>query len=222
MPVEDISNSLEDIGFHVINVSQLATNSGAPNGQTHVETFPLLLVTLTRNVKSQEMLKLNSLNHIIIKVESYRGETGLTQCYSCQNFVHVWVNCKQPRRCLWCGGGHLHRECPEKTNTGCTLSCCNCSLVEGQKPHPASYQGCSHMKGELQRRRVHQAPKESLGGRYSFSSPHHSSPTRMHCVKTKNASNHKQCRQSSSICLKRNFRKQVCQFRLPVHLAIIL
>jgi hypothetical protein len=48
--------------------------------------------------------KLNSLNHVIIKVEPYRAETGLTQCYNCQNFGHVWANCKQAPRCLWCGG----------------------------------------------------------------------------------------------------------------------
>jgi hypothetical protein len=29
--------------------------------------------------------------------------------------------------------------------------CRNCTLVKGEKPHPVSYQGCSHRKGELQR-----------------------------------------------------------------------
>jgi hypothetical protein len=67
-PAEDISNSLKDLGFNVINVRQL-TNRGAPNVQTYVETLPLFLVTLTRNVKSQEIFKPNSLNYIIIKVE---------------------------------------------------------------------------------------------------------------------------------------------------------
>jgi hypothetical protein len=44
-PAEDISNSLEDLGFNVINVRQLTTNRRAPNGQTYVETLPLFLVT---------------------------------------------------------------------------------------------------------------------------------------------------------------------------------
>jgi hypothetical protein len=114
-PAEDISNSLESLGFSVIviNVRQLTTNRRAPNKEPLLETLPLFLVTLIRNAKSQEIFKLNSLNHII-KVESYRVQTGLTQCYSCQNFGHVWANCKQPPRCLWCGGGHLHRECPKR------------------------------------------------------------------------------------------------------------
>jgi hypothetical protein len=66
-----------------------------------VETLPLFIVTVTRNVKSQEIFKLNSLNHITIKVESYIAQTGLTQCCNCQNFGHVWANCKQPFVVWW-------------------------------------------------------------------------------------------------------------------------
>jgi hypothetical protein len=56
----------------------------------------------------------------------------------------------------------LHRECPQKTNTECTPSFCNCTLV-GEKLHPALYQGRSHAKGEQQRRRAQQAPKGFCG-----------------------------------------------------------
>jgi hypothetical protein len=66
-PVEDISNSLEDLGFNVTNVRQMTATRRVPNEQTHVETLTLFLVTLTRNIKSQKIYKLNSLNHIIIK-----------------------------------------------------------------------------------------------------------------------------------------------------------
>jgi hypothetical protein len=125
-PVGDISDILEDLAFSIINVRQL-TNRRASNGQTYVETLPLFLVTLIRN----RDIQLNSSNHITIKVESYRAQTGLTQCYNCQNFGHVWANCKQPPRCLWCGGGHLHREFLEKTNSEST-SCCCCCALEGE------------------------------------------------------------------------------------------
>jgi hypothetical protein len=88
-PAEDISDSLEDLGFDVINVWQMTATRRAHNGQTHVEPLSLFLVTLTRNIKSQEIFSVNSLNHIIIKVELCRAQTGLTQCYNCQNFGHV-------------------------------------------------------------------------------------------------------------------------------------
>jgi hypothetical protein len=51
MPVEDISNSLEDLGLNANNVRQMMATQTAPNGQTHVEPLPLFLVTLTRNIK---------------------------------------------------------------------------------------------------------------------------------------------------------------------------
>jgi hypothetical protein len=83
------SNILEGVGFNFISFRQLTTNRRAPNGHTHLANLPLFLGTLTRNLKSQEMFELNSLNHIIINVESYRVQTGRTHCYSCQNFGHV-------------------------------------------------------------------------------------------------------------------------------------
>jgi hypothetical protein len=32
---------------------------------------------------------------------------------------------------LWCGGYHLHKDCPEKENPSSTPKCCNCQLAEG-------------------------------------------------------------------------------------------
>jgi hypothetical protein len=51
--VEDISNSVEDLGFNVINVRQMTAIRKKTNGQTHMETTPLFLVTLLKNIKSQ-------------------------------------------------------------------------------------------------------------------------------------------------------------------------
>jgi hypothetical protein len=110
----------------------------------------LFLITLQRTAKSQEIFKLQYLCHISIKGEAYRAQTGLTQYHTCQQFGHVWVNCKQSPRCLWCGGGHLHKECPQKGNPDLTPACCNCRLAEGGKAHPANYRGCKHARKELQ------------------------------------------------------------------------
>jgi hypothetical protein len=191
MPAEDISNSLKDLGFNIINVRQMMAAWTAPNGQIHMETLPLLLVTLTRNKKSQEIIKLNSLNHIMIRVELYRAQSELTQCYHCQNFDHVLANCRQPPQCVWCHGGQLHRECPEKTNTESTPSCCNCTLVEAEKHHSASYWSCSHAKGEEH----NELPRDPQGGHSSLSSPQQSSPTQLCWVMTRNTSNHRHHRQ---------------------------
>jgi hypothetical protein len=143
--VEDISNSLEDLGVNVINVRQMTATQTAPSGQTHVELLPLFIVILTRNINSQEIFKLNSLNHIIIKAVLYRAQTGLMQCCNCQNFCYVWANCKQPPQCLWCVGGHLHRECPSsrgrETSSIITLRLQTCKRRTAKEKSTTSFQG---------------------------------------------------------------------------------
>jgi hypothetical protein len=49
-------------------------------------------------------------------------------------------------------------------------------LHPSRKLHPASYRGCSHAKGHLQRRRAQRAPKESSGRTFcsKFTSPQQS------------------------------------------------
>jgi hypothetical protein len=86
MPAENISHNLEGFGYNLINVRQMTATQRAPNGQTQMETLPLFLVTLTRNIKSKEIYKMNCLNHLI-KVELFWGPTDLTQCYNCQNLA---------------------------------------------------------------------------------------------------------------------------------------
>jgi hypothetical protein len=73
--LKDISNNIENLGF---NVRQMTATRRAPTGKTHVETLPLFLDALTKNMKSQEIFKLNSLNHITIKAEFYRAQIGLS------------------------------------------------------------------------------------------------------------------------------------------------
>jgi hypothetical protein len=137
-PAKDISDGLVDLDFDVVSVKQMSSARRSPDGSNPI-TLPLFLVTLPRTQKSQENFKLSSLCHICIKVEAHKSQSSLTQCFNCQQFGHVWANCKQPPHCLWCGGGHLHKDCPEKGKTSSTPACCNCQLAEGEKPYPANY-----------------------------------------------------------------------------------
>jgi hypothetical protein len=77
-------------------------------------------------------------------------------------------------------------------------------------------------KGEEQ----NELPTFSLGGRYSLSSPYQKSPMQLHCCKTTAAITgtaerwEKHAAPRSAPCHNRNFRKRVCQYRLPVRLTI--
>jgi hypothetical protein len=94
-PAEDMAEGLGDIGFDVISVKQMSSVRRSPEGPTNI-TLPLFLVTLPRTTKSSEIFQLSSLCHISIKVEAYKSQNNLTQCFNCQKFGHVWANCKQP------------------------------------------------------------------------------------------------------------------------------
>jgi hypothetical protein len=52
-----------------------------------VEPLPKFLVTLTRNIKSKEIFRLNSLNHIIIKVEYTELRLALRSATTAKTFA---------------------------------------------------------------------------------------------------------------------------------------
>jgi hypothetical protein len=106
-PEEDISDGVVGLAFDVISVKQMSATRRSPAEGTSTVNFPFFLMTLPRTSKSIEIFKLTSLYHIAIRVEAYKAQTGLTQCYNCQKFGHVRAHCKQPPRCMWCGAGHL-------------------------------------------------------------------------------------------------------------------
>jgi hypothetical protein len=161
-PAEDIAEGLVDLGFDVFSVKQISTARRPSEGTTHIN-LPLFLVSLPRTIKSQYLFKLSILCHIFIKVELYKSQNALTQSYNCQKFGHVWVNCKQPPRCLWCGGVHLHQDCLEKENASSTPACCNCQLAEGETAHPANYCCCRHAKEEMRKKKPQGTPKTTTG-----------------------------------------------------------
>jgi hypothetical protein len=66
---EDISVVLQELDYDIIIVKQMTAKRPTPEGGvTHV-SLPLLLVTLLRNAKGQEIFKLTSLCIVIIKIE---------------------------------------------------------------------------------------------------------------------------------------------------------
>ena len=75
---------------------------------------------------------------IIFKVEEFRAPISVLQCYNCQNFGHSAKNCKAKIKCVICGEGHSHKECPNREKQP---KCANC-----KGPHVANYKGCPAYK----------------------------------------------------------------------------
>jgi hypothetical protein len=149
-----------DLRFDVISVKQMSTAGRSSEGTPHLP-LPLFLVTLRRTTKSQDLFKLSNLCHISIKVESYKCQDALTQCYNCQKFGHVWANCKQPPRCLWCGGGHMHRDCPEKENASSTPAAATANWLKERQYIPPTAEAAGMLRKKCGKRspREHQNPQ---------------------------------------------------------------
>jgi hypothetical protein len=94
LPFTSPAERLMDLGFDVISVKQMSATRRSPADGTSTVNLPLFLITIPRMSESQEIFKLTSLYHIAIRVEAYEALTGLTQCCNCQEFSHVWANCK--------------------------------------------------------------------------------------------------------------------------------
>jgi len=88
-PTEDKSNGVQDLGYSVFSVKQMTASRPSPEGGSHTLNLPLFLVTLPKNSKSQEIFQLNSLCHIVDRVEAYRTQNALTQCFSYQKLSYL-------------------------------------------------------------------------------------------------------------------------------------
>jgi hypothetical protein len=77
---EDISDGLVSLGFYVISVKQMTATRRSPSDGSI--TINLFLITFPRTAKSQEIFRLQSLNHIAIRVEACRAQNGLAQCHN--------------------------------------------------------------------------------------------------------------------------------------------
>lgn len=97
---QDITPSLHELHY-VISVKQMTTRNPSPDGSLATFSLTLFLVTLTRSQKSKLIFTFTSPSSLVIKVEVYKTQTGLKQCYNYQRFGHVCVHCMQNPRCLF-------------------------------------------------------------------------------------------------------------------------
>lgn len=98
---ENITLALQETDYDVINVTQTSAKLLTPEGVIIHTSFFLFRVTLAKNQKAPEALKLTALCNIVIRVDTYKSQNGLTQCYNYRLLGHFWMHSRQPPRCLW-------------------------------------------------------------------------------------------------------------------------
>ena len=51
---------------------------------------------------------------IIFKVDEFKTQPSIQQCFKCQGFGHKAPNCTKKQKCVVCGEAHSHRNCPNR------------------------------------------------------------------------------------------------------------
>lgn len=169
---DEIKSELLEKDFPVLEVKQLSSTRKTNNSVRDKIKIPLFLVTLKNEDKTREIMKLETLLYIKIKVENYIRPPGPKQCFKCQGFNHVARNCHKNPICVKCAGLHLTENC-KKTHEE-KPKCANC----GQQ-HTANYKGCISYAEQLKKfhktaskiknaERSHERVEETLKLRENF------------------------------------------------------
>jgi hypothetical protein len=125
----------------------------SPAEGTATVNIPFFLITIPRMSKSHEIFELMNLCHIANRVEVYNAETGLTQCYNCQKFGHIWANWSS--LLVLCGVGAVTcTRMPRKGQYIIDTKMLHLQVVDREEPHSSSYQGCRHPIEEMLKEKV--------------------------------------------------------------------
>ena len=129
----EVKTELEELNLPIVHVRQLKRTQVQNNTRTQTP-LPIWILTFTKTEHLQEQLEnTHSLFNVKIKIEEYKGLTGITQCYRCQEFGHRAQYCHKTEKCVRCSGPHKVSNCSQSTK----LKCANCN-----GDHPASYRQC--------------------------------------------------------------------------------
>lgn len=136
--IDDIKEELKEQKVEVIKVTQISKNA----------EYPLYSMLFSTGTKAQDILKIKTLCYCVISWEKPHRKPNPTQCYRCQKFHHVAVNCTRVPKCLKCAGDHNVKDCDKIDEE--EEKCANCN-----EKHSANSKECSiFIKVSSQRKNV--------------------------------------------------------------------
>ncbi|GBO34199.1 Nucleic-acid-binding protein from transposon X-element [Araneus ventricosus] len=125
-----LKNILEENGFKILRIGQLKNY--------RLKTpYPYFLVDVIKTPNHLNIYNIKTINHLKVKIESYRKKNRATICFKCSGFHHSAKNCECLPKCIKCAGRHETRNCEIKTIIENPI-CITCN-GEG---HLASWRGC--------------------------------------------------------------------------------
>jgi hypothetical protein len=166
-PAEDIPHGLVSLGFDVISVKQMTSTRRSPAEGTSQVKLPLFLIPLPRTEKSQEIYKLDGLCHISIKVEAYKAQTGLTQCYNCKSLATSRRTADNLHVAYGMGAVTSTRSAPRRGTKPQLQHAATASWLTERNLIRPNYRGCSHVRDEMRNRKAQRTPKTTTGRLFS-------------------------------------------------------
>lgn len=132
-----IRDALAEHQIAATSISNLRTKSGSNSSS--------FLLHLPASTNCQNLLKIKSIEHVMVRWEPYAQRLSRNQCFRCQSFGHGSSNCHLAPRCVKCLDSHLTKDCPRKTRDE-MVKCCNCG-----GSHAANYKDCPTYKTYTER-----------------------------------------------------------------------
>jgi PAX-interacting protein 1 len=133
IPIEDVKAAIKEQSGLEVEAKRLET----PRSKNKGYTLDIVMVT-TEEKNVNELIKTRHVENMIVKW-SRMEKRDITQCYRCQQFGHVALNCLNKYRCVKCKEDHGPKECKRTPNDKPEDAfCTNCQ----KKGHPASFRGC--------------------------------------------------------------------------------
>lgn len=133
---DELKAMFKDINFLKV------TNFQTKRAIAQKKKLNMWLVQVQADTDISELRRLNRLLHSIVTVEQIKGQ-GVIQCFRCQRFDHLSMNCGMALRCVKCGQAHTSKQCPLTKDD--PVVCINC-----KENHVASFRGCRKFKEHIE------------------------------------------------------------------------
>lgn len=122
---EDINEEMTDLGYKPMEIIQLKKKG------TSI-LIPIFIIKFSPLTELKNIFNIKSLCFTKIKWEKYKNSRPAYQCFRCQAFGHIFINCNVSEKCVKCAGNHKSEVCKATR-----LICANCN-----QEHLASDQNC--------------------------------------------------------------------------------
>lgn len=131
---EEIHEELKLKNLEVDKVKQMIKLKA--NGEDKLEIkLPIYIVEFKPNTRINDVVIHKNICYCKVTWEIYRSATRIIQCFRCQDFGHIAINCHRPLKCVVCAENHSLKDCKLKNSS--IQKCANC----GEK-HAANDKRC--------------------------------------------------------------------------------